>query len=630
MTQQRDDQLVKILNQCCELLAAGESVSACLERFPAHSADLAPLLATVTGVRKLSPVPARAETVALEQRSRFMASAYETSRAVRNRPAGLLAALAIWWHRTSSGLNEIMRPRGMSRPMPVGLLSVLLTVILFGILTTGAVTASAVAIPGDPLYPVKTIADRARILLARDPQARLALEGQIADEHLEEIRSVVKLLRRVDRMPLTGLIEEITQDGWTVSGLHILIPQDADVEGSPQVGASVSGIVQAPGDGTLVALSLSVEPGPAAAMVPDPTAAPTTLPPATPPRPTAALTRTPTATIEPSPTETEPTPSPTELSDTATPTDAPPATRTPTRVPTKTVTPTVKPTATWTPTPAPPRPYPKKHVIGWVKRIEGSRWTIDEITTDTDGETEWIGDPDVGSLVEANLLVRPDGSYLALLIKELGGPTVTPEPFEFTGEVQSIGSDRWTVGGNVVRLDARTQIDPGIQVGEWAEVDAEKRSGGEIWGKSIRKVTLDRFQFSGWVESINGDTWTVDGRTFKVTGDTEVSGDPGVGDYVDVEVVELPNGALEATLIYHAPDTATPTDIVPTTETPTDTPEPPTETPTDTPEPPTETDTPEPPTPEPATSTPETPAPPPSDASTPEANPLPPDPTPTS
>jgi hypothetical protein len=169
-------------------------------------------------------------------------------------------------------------------------------------------------------------------------------------------------------------------------------------------------------------------------------------------------------------------------------------------------------------------------------------------------------------------------------------------------------------------------------VGDWAEVDAERRSGGETWGKSIRKVTLNRFQFSGWVESINGDTWTVDGRSFKVTGNTETSGDPGVGDYVDVEVRELPNGTLEALLVYRVPDTATPTDI-PTIETPTDTPEPPTETPTDTPEPPTETptDTPEPPTLEPATSTPETPEPPPSDTSTPEASPLPPDtPTPTS
>jgi hypothetical protein len=641
MTQHRDDQLVQILNQCCELLAAGESVSACLERFPAQAAELAPLLATVTGLRKLSPVPARAETVALEQRTRFMASAYEASRAVRNRPIGLLAALALWWRRTSSGLTGILRPRGLPRPMPVGLLAVLVTVILFGTLTTGAVTASAVAIPGDPLYPVKTIADRARILLARDPQARLALEGQIADEHLEEIRSVVKLLRRVDRMPLSGMIEEIKPDEWTVSGLHILIPQDADVEGIPLVGAGVSGTVQAPGDGTLVALFLSVEPVPAAAMVPDPTAAPTSLPPSTPPRPTAVRTATPTATREPTPTEVEPTPSPTELSDTATPTEAPAATRTPTRVPTKTATPTLRPTATWTPTPGEARPYPKKHIIDWVKRIEGSRWTIGEITTDTDGETEWIGDPGVGSLVEANLLVRPNGSYLALLIKELGGPTTTPEPYEFTGVVQSIGGDRWTIGGTVVRLDEKTQIEPGIQVGDWAEVDAERRSGGETWGKSITKAVLAEGYWWGWVESINGAVWTIDGRSFKVTGDTQIEGDPGVGDYVEVKALELPDGTTEAISISRVPDTATPTDIptietptdtpAPPTETPTDTPAPPTETPTDTPEPPTETDTPAPPTPEPATSTPETPEPPPSDASTPEASPLPPDtPTPTS
>jgi hypothetical protein len=274
---------------------------------------------------------------------------------------------------------------------------------------------------------------------------------------------------------------------------------------------------------------------------------------------------------------------------------APTATRTRTPVPTRTVTPTRKPTATWTPNPTPPRTDLKKRITGWVKRIEGGRWTIGEITVDTDAETEYIGDPDVGSYVEASLLVRPDGSYLALLIKELGGPESTPEPYEFSGVVEAIDGDRWTVKGITFRTDGGTDIDDDIHVGDHVTVVAERRSGGEVWAKAIRKLAAEVRQFSGRVESINGDTWTVDSYTFKVTGDTEITGDPGIGDYVDVQALEYPDGRVEATSITRVPDTPTPTDEVPPTEIPTDTPTPPTPPPTDTltPEPP-------PPSPEPS------------------------------
>jgi hypothetical protein len=146
-------------------------------------------------------------------------------------------------------------------------------------------------------------------------------------------------------------------------------------------------------------------------------------------------------------------------------------------------------------------------------------------------------------------------------------------------------------------------------VGDWVTVTLKRRSGGEIWATNIVKVKSETFQFSGRVDSINGSTWTVAGHTFDVTGDTDMTGDPGVGDYVDVEVIRQPDGTLVATLVSLVPPTPSPTDIV----TPTNTPEPPT--PTDTPEPPTPTDTALPPAPT-DTPIPSSPAPP--DTPTPE------------
>jgi hypothetical protein len=281
-----------------------------------------------------------------------------------------------------------------------------------------------------------------------------------------------------------------------------------------------------------------------------------------------------------------------------------------------------------------------KRYTDWVRRIDGSRWTIGEITVDTDAETEYIGDPGVGSLVEAYMYVRADGSYLAFLISEVGGPESTPEPYEFSGVVQSIGGDRWTVAGTTVRIGGNTHIGAGIQVGDYVTVVAEKRAGGEIWAKDISELEPEVRQFSGVVKSINGSTWTVESYSFTVTGDTEITGNPGVGDYVDVVAYEYPDGSVIAKYIYKVPD------VVPDTPTPTATAEPPTPTataepptptataepptptetaepptPTETVEPPTPTDTPEPP---PPTDTPEPPTAAPTDAPTPEPPPPPP------
>lgn len=230
------------------------------------------------------------------------------------------------------------------------------------------------------------------------------------------------------------------------------------------------------------------------------------------------------------------------------------------------------------------------------------------------------------------MYVRADGSYLAFLISEVGGPESTPEPYEFTGLVQAKAGDRWTVGGQTVRIDGNTHIGAGIEVGDYATVVAERRAGGEVWAKDISKVEPELRQFSGLVLSIHGSTWTVESYTFTVNGDTEYSGDPGVGDYVDVQALEFPDGSVIATSIYRVPDTATPTDIVPPTRTPTDTPVPPT--PTDTPVPPTATDTPVPPTatdvPLPPTATDAPPTAPPVDTLTPEPPPSSPEPPPSS
>ncbi len=74
MMRHADDIIANVLNECWELLAAGESVSACLERFPQHAAALAPLLGVLTEVRELRAVPPRSEVIAAQRRGAFLAA----------------------------------------------------------------------------------------------------------------------------------------------------------------------------------------------------------------------------------------------------------------------------------------------------------------------------------------------------------------------------------------------------------------------------------------------------------------------------------------------------------------------------------------------------------------------------
>ncbi len=536
-----DDILAALLDECYERLRAGESLSACLQRYPEHAQALAPLLETITQVSRLRPVPERPREMAAQTRAQFLANA---RRLRASQPvASLRERLAAGW---AAFLASFSRPRAL----PAGMWVALLAVVLVGVLATGVITASAKALPGDPLYPVKTATEQARILLARDPATRAALLEQFGQERLREAKAVVEQQRPVSSLVLDGVIEAIEGNQWRVSGLTLLITPETIIEGYPAVGARVHGTVRAPGDRTLVALHVEV--AQAAPSVPSPT-----LPP---PSPTPSPAPTATATPQPA------VPSSRMVSGwpvhTATmPTEPPTATATVTPTATATATATATPTATITPTPSPTwaRPEVKKRLLGWVTRIEGSRWTIGDVTVETNGDTRFYGNPGVGSYVDAILLVQPDGSYLALEIRARGTQEATPEPIEFTGQIKAINGELWTIGSLVVRVTGQTQIEGEPEVGSWVQCKAERRAGGEIWALRIKVLILAEYEFQGVIESVSGNVWRIAGQSLLITERTQIIGEVAVGREAQVRAVRHPDGELEALLIYVLPEEETPT-----------------------------------------------------------------------
>src|SRR4030065_371247 len=68
---------------------------------------------------------------------------------------------------------------------------------------------------------------------------------------------------------------------------------------------------------------------------------------------------------------------------------------------------------------------------------------------------------------------------------------------EFDGGVELMGANSWTVGGVPVGINAETQIDPGLAVGDLAKVHAMVAADSSLTGREIRAVERQASPSSG-------------------------------------------------------------------------------------------------------------------------------------
>ncbi|MDQ1301099.1 MAG: hypothetical protein QG637_1020, partial [Chloroflexota bacterium] len=420
-----------VFNESVELLLAGKPVDAYLQTQPEYAVEITSLLETTGFVLKQRAVPLRAPAVAAASRQRFMAAARDLA-AARKAP-GLRELLGAWW---ASFLAGFAGPRRVSYALAL----VLAVVMLFGVSTTGVVTASASALPGDRLYPVKLIAEQAQLMLARDSAARQTIEQAIDARRVQEAQTISALRRPVENLRLSGAIEAFAETEWLVAGLKLVITPRTLIVGQPAVGAVAFAELTAPGDGRLIAVALRVGPAPTRALGTEPVETPT--PTAEPPPPTetpTALQPTATAMREPA----------IVASDTPTPSDTPAPTATPTKTATPTRTPTRTPTAGPSPSPLPTVGTGISE--GVLVAREGNVWIIRDADTTqrvvVDASTALIGDPQIGDQIHATWRQLKDGVKLATLIKITRKASPTLEPLEFLGTIQKLEGEWWTVNG---------------------------------------------------------------------------------------------------------------------------------------------------------------------------------------
>jgi len=148
-----------ILNDCLErLLAKGESLEQCLERYPNQAAALKPLLETALAAREASAIQPRPDFRAMA-RYQFQAALQE---------------MAVGKSRTSWGWF----------PRWATVVTVILVLVLAG---GGTVLAADSSMPDSPLYSVKLATEQVRFTLTTSQTGKVRLCAELADERVAEI-----------------------------------------------------------------------------------------------------------------------------------------------------------------------------------------------------------------------------------------------------------------------------------------------------------------------------------------------------------------------------------------------------------------------------------------------------------
>lgn len=168
-----------ILDECLDRLQAGESVEACLARYPVEAAELEPLLraAVTLTTARLQPRPEFRQTA----KHRFQ-GAVRMERERRAARAGWTGLLSLPWARTWIGAAA--------------------AVLLLFVLGSGTMIVSAESLPDQPLYPVKRFVERAQLALAPSETERADLHLRLADLRVREIAAMVRAGKgeEVDRL----------------------------------------------------------------------------------------------------------------------------------------------------------------------------------------------------------------------------------------------------------------------------------------------------------------------------------------------------------------------------------------------------------------------------------------------
>jgi hypothetical protein len=152
------NELDHILDECLQRLIAGETIEACLSRYPDYALSLEPLLRTAQNALKATAIRPRPE---FRDRAR-----YQYQMAIRELPV-----------REKRNFFAAFRPALAT--------AVIVAIVLLA--GGGVVTAAGGSLPDSPLYQVKLAVEEVRLALTPSDLGKAELNAQFADERVDEI-----------------------------------------------------------------------------------------------------------------------------------------------------------------------------------------------------------------------------------------------------------------------------------------------------------------------------------------------------------------------------------------------------------------------------------------------------------
>lgn len=185
------------LEICLREIEGGAEMESALAQFPEHAAELRPLLKTAARARSMTPAGPAPEA-ALKSRARVLQYAAEmrgSKHIPRRRMIPAFQRLAI-----SFALAALSLVSGV-----------------------GLVNASASALPGEGLYPVKRGWENIRLFFIFDSQAREMLKDEFENERLQEVNELLAEGRH-EVIQFAGVFMQVNGVSY-VSGLRVILPE---------------------------------------------------------------------------------------------------------------------------------------------------------------------------------------------------------------------------------------------------------------------------------------------------------------------------------------------------------------------------------------------------------------------
>src|SRR3990170_321006 len=218
------------LAMCLSAIESGTDLETCLSRFPDLADELRPLINTAQVARSISD-------------DHVPNSAIQRSRARMLRKAVQLRSRS--------------QPRIFLGRLPRLAFAALALALAVFLTWQGLLIASAQALPGDSLYPVKLTAEDLSLRIASSAEAKRAITARFEQRRVDEVAELL-VMGRVVKVQFEGLLAKQTSERWSVDSLPVMLTPQTRVVGDPVDGTVVRVVGSTQAGGLVVADTISL------------------------------------------------------------------------------------------------------------------------------------------------------------------------------------------------------------------------------------------------------------------------------------------------------------------------------------------------------------------------------------